>query len=62
MVKIDVFEHGVLRIGERGFLINHWKACTKFNEAHSNEYFDILHNGRPRLHLIGQGASCRFLR
>jgi prepilin-type N-terminal cleavage/methylation domain-containing protein len=23
---------------------------------------DILHNGRPRLHLIGQGASCRFLR
>ena len=23
---------------------------------------DILHNGRPRLHLVGQGASCRFLR
>jgi prepilin-type N-terminal cleavage/methylation domain-containing protein len=23
---------------------------------------DILENGRPRLHLIGQGASCRFLR
>lgn len=53
MVKIDVFEHGVLRIGERGFLINHWKACTKFNEAHSNEYFDILHNGLRFKHYVG---------
>lgn len=53
MVKIDVFEHGVLRIGERGFLINHWQTCTKFNEAHSNEYFDILHNGLRFKHYVG---------
>lgn len=53
MVKIDVFEHGVIRIGERGFLIHHWKTCTKFNEAHSNEYFDILHNGLRFKHYVG---------
>lgn len=23
---------------------------------------DLLHNGRPRLHVVGQGSTCRFLR
>nr|WP_294860483.1 restriction endonuclease [uncultured Fluviicola sp.] len=53
MSKIDVYEHGVLRIGEQGFLFTHWQACTKFNEAHSNEYFDILHNGLRFKHYVG---------
>jgi 5-methylcytosine-specific restriction enzyme subunit McrC len=42
---IDVFEHGRLLIGEKGFKQSHWDAFVKLNTVHNNEYFDVLHNG-----------------
>ena len=45
MKAIDVFEHGRLLIGEKGFKQSHWDAFVKLNTVHNNEYFDVLHNG-----------------
>ncbi len=61
MALINVYEHEVLRIGEQGFLFAHWQACTKFNELHNNEYFDILHNGLRFKHFVGALQIDRLL-
>lgn len=45
MKIIPVFEHGVLRIGEKGFEKNHWTSFVKLNQMHDDKYFTILHNG-----------------
>lgn len=53
MITIDVFEHGVLRIDEHTFKKVHWDACVKFNAAHDNAYFDVLHNGLRFKQFVG---------
>ncbi|CAN0036741.1 unnamed protein product, partial [Chrysoparadoxa australica] len=50
---IEVFEHEVLRIGERGFLRSHWQSFVKLNELHNGQYFEVLHNGLRFKQFVG---------
>lgn len=48
MVKtmyLQVFEHQVLRLSERGLTQQHLDALAHFNEQHDNKYFTLLHKG-----------------
>lgn len=53
MSTINVFEHGILKIDEKNFKKVHWDSCVKFNTAHENEYFDVLHNGLRFKQFVG---------
>jgi len=44
-VPIQRFEHTRLLIDEEGFTKSHWNDLAKYNERHSGQFFDLLHNG-----------------
>jgi 5-methylcytosine-specific restriction enzyme subunit McrC len=55
--KIDVYEHGRLKVDEEidgvVFTQNHWKAFVKLNTLHSDAYFEVLHNGLKFKQYVG---------
>lgn len=40
---ISVFEHEVLRIGDRGLTTGHFDALVKFNQQHGDRFFTVRH-------------------
>lgn len=53
MPPINVYEHGRLLIGEKGFTRHHWKSFVKLNTLHDDKYFKVLHNGLKFKHYVG---------
>lgn len=45
MRTIQVFEHNLLLVGEKGFTKRHFVALSKLNALHEYQYFDLKHNG-----------------
>lgn len=41
---IQVFEHSLLLVGEKGFEQRHFIALSKLNALHNYQYFDLKHN------------------
>ncbi len=50
---IQVFEHGRLIIGAKGFQKNHMDALVKLNEVNGFQYFDPVYNGIKFKHFVG---------